>query len=83
VAGTNTHTPVASPPKVVTACAGLGQTMELSNITNAETITVREDHIDLIVALLRNQLCCGYATPRSLLQRALTSSPPLTKAITR
>src|SRR2546430_12820150 len=48
VAGTNTHTPVASPPKLVTACAGLGKTTEPSNATSTATRTVRHDHSDLM-----------------------------------
>src|SRR5207247_10220230 len=44
VAGTNTHTPVASPPNVVTACAGLGKITEPSDATSIATSIVRQDH---------------------------------------
>src|SRR2546428_13329280 len=52
VAGTNTHTPVASPPNVVTACAGLGKTAVPSTATSSATRTVCQDHSDLMVSSL-------------------------------
>src|SRR5436309_232164 len=82
VAGTNTHTPVASPPNVVTACAGLGKITEPSDATSIATSIVRQDHFDLMLSSSASSVKAHIAS-RACLVGMLTSLPVLTGSVTR